>query len=368
MAIDILSLPELSDNFIEPAFDQTTTDVTELLLQDTALQNPLKAELDIAISNLTTSDGFLTGTLSQASIQSAIDDMPAVDANLTTAERDSLLSDLATIKTSMAAYDGVTTSVLANATGLLDHSDLMVQNLPIVGGTVNQALSLPKLIQSDIPGGLPTTFPGAPGFSGIPNFSGLSAVSAIPSLGLPDLSAVPGIPDASTLPGLNAPGVAVPSDVLTSLSGSILVPEFGGVGSLVTGNACLLAGAAVTGLTPTAGAVQGILDNITDTSALSGLVPSTSTTVSSFVPGLDSLATPFSDLGGGMSDIVGGEVGALNGAGCTTLAPSASGFQCESAGAAVSQANTITGMLKSQSTAKLVSSTATPTLGGIVGL
>lgn len=368
MTIDIPNLPEFGDKFTEPAFDQTTTDVSELLLQETALVNPLKAELDVAIPDLTTADSFLAGTLSQTSIQTAIDDMPAADVNLTVADRNSLLADLGTIKTSMAAYEGTTTTVLNNATGLLSHSDLMTQNLPIVGSTVNQALSLPNLTQSDIPGGLPTTFPGAPGLVGVTNFGGLGAVSAIPSLGLPALPAISGVPNASTLPGVNLPGVPVPSDVLTSLSGSILTPEFGGVGSLVTGNACSLGAAAVAGLTPTAGAVSSIANNITDTSALSGLVSSTSGTVSSFIPGLDSLATPFSDLGGGMGDIVSGEVGALNGTGCTTLAPAAAGFQCASAGASVSQASTITGMLTTQSSAKLVSSTATPALGDIVGL
>jgi len=285
MTIDIPSLPEAGDNITEPAFDQTTTDLSELLLQEDALLNPLETGLNLAIPDLATADGFLAGTLSQASIQSAIDDMPPADVNLTVVERDSLLADLSTIKTSMSAYEGTTTTVLNNATGLLDHSDLMTQNLTIVGSTVNQTLSLPKLIQSDIPGGLPTTFPGAPGLVGVTNFSGLSAVGAIPSLGLPDLPSIPGVPNASTLPGVNLPGVPVPDDILTSLTSSVLAPEFGGVGTSVVGNACSIAASAVTGLTPTAGNVQDILDNITDTSALSGLVSPTSSTVSSFIPG-----------------------------------------------------------------------------------
>lgn len=368
MTIDIPNLPEFGDDFIEPAFDQTTYDVSELLLQETALENPLKTDLDVAIPDLTTADGFVTGVLSQASIQTAIDDMPPADINLSASDRAQLLSDLETIKSSMAPYEGTTTTVTNNATGLLDHSDLMTQNLPIVGSTVNQALSLSKLVPSDIPGGLPTTFPGAPGLVGVTNFGGLSAVNAIPSLGLPALPAVPGVPNASTLPGVNLPGVPVSTDVLTSLSGSVLAPEFGGVGSLVTGNTSAIAAAAVTGMTPTAGAVQNILGNITDTSALSGLVTPTSNTVSNFIPGLDSLAPPFSDIGGGMGDMVNGEVGALNGTGCTTLVPAVPGFQCASAGTALSQASNITGMLTTQSSAKLVSSTATPALGDIVGL
>ncbi len=368
MALDIPSLPNIGDNITEPAFDQTTTDVGKLVLQQNATVNPLATDLNTAFTDFASANSFIGSSLSQANIQDAIDNMPAADIDLTTAERNSLLADLATIKTSMAAFDGPTQTAVNNTTSFIDHTDLMADNIPIVSGVVGQILILPRMIQTDIPNGLPSDFPGSTCFDTVTTtFNGMIAVAAIPTLNLPALDAVPSLPDVRTLSGINIPGVPDPDQVLTAFSGSILTEEFGGVGILLAPNAAAFAAATVTGMTPLAAAVDAIQANIGDTSALSGLVTSTAITTSTFTPAMDTLAACFSEILTAMNELVTSEQQALFAGNQTVLQKNITNT-CKSSFSAFGEGSSITSLITNQSGAKLISSTASTELATLLDL
>jgi len=368
MALDISSLPNIGDNITEPAFDQTTTDVGKLVLQQDATVNPLSTDLNTAFVDFASANSFINNSLSQANIQDAIDNMPASDANLTIAERDSLLADLATIKTSMAAFDGPTQTAVNNITNFIDHTDLMADNIPLVAGVVGQALILPRMIQTDIPNGLPSDFTGSTCFDTVTTtFNGMIAVAAIPTLNLPALDAVPSLPDVRTLPGIDTPGVPDPDQVLTAFSGSILAEEFGGVGILLAPNAVAFAAAAVTGMTPLAAVVDAIQANIGDTSALSGLVASTASTTSTFTPAMDTLGACFGEISTAMGELVTSEEQALFAENQTVLQKDITNT-CKSAFSAFGEGSSITNLVTNQSGAKLLSSTASTALATLLDL
>lgn len=368
MALDISSLPNIGDNITEPAFDQTTTDVGKLVLQQNATINPLSVDLNNAFTGFASANSFIGGSLSQVNIQDAIDNMPVADANLTTAERNSLLADLSTIKTSMAAFVGPTQTAVNNTTSFIDHTDLMSDNIPIVAGIVGQALILPRMIQTDIPNGLPSDFSGSTCFDTVTTtFNGMVAVTAIPTLNLSDLDAVPSLPDVRTLPGIDIPGVPDPDQVLTAFGGSILSEEFGGVGVLLAPNASAFADATVTGMTPLAATVDAIQNNIGDTSALSGLVASTASTTSTFTPAMDTLAACFSEVLTAMDELVTSEQQALFAENQTVLQKDITNT-CKSAFSAFGEGSSITNLITNQSGAKLISSTASTELATLLDL
>jgi len=371
MTIDIDSLPLPGEGITEPVLDQRDTDISFLSLEDDMVQNPLSSDLNTVIPDFETVNNLIqTGNLSQSTIDDAIFDVNSTIPNgveFTILDKINMLADLDTLKACTAVYAGLTPGALVGAQGLLEHSDIVGQNIGITDGVTSQLLTYPKMLTTDIEGGLPTTFPGIPQLSGLPNFQGLSAVPAIPSLGLPALDAVPGLPNLGTLPGVNLPGVPDADDVLKAVSGTVLAEEFGGVGCLVTGNSLPIAASALTGMNPLGGNVSDILAAGTDPIAMGGLVAPLSTNVAAFVPGLDDLAGPFGDMGGGLGSLLAGEQAALFGGGCVTISPLTSAAACASGFGSLASAASVTNGLKTSTGAKLVSSSATSSLDTLLG-
>jgi len=371
MTIDIDSLPLPAEGITEPVLDQRDTDISFLSLEDDMVRNPLSSDLNTVIPDLTTVNNLVqTGNLSQSTIDSAISDVQATLPNgveFTILDKINMLADLDTLKTSAGAYTGLTPSALVGAQGLLEHSNIVGTNIGITDGVTGQLLTYPRLLTSDIEGGLPTTFPGIPQLSGLPNFQGLSAVPAIPSLGLPALDSVPGLPNLGDLPGVNLPGVPDADDVLKAVSGSVLAEEFGGVGCLVTANSLPIVSSALTGMNPLGGNINDILAAGLDPIAMGGLVAPLSTNVTAFVPGLDALAGPFGDMGGGLGSLLAGEQAALFGGGCVTISPLTGATACGSGFGSLASTATVTNGLKTSTGAKLVKSSATPALDSVLG-
>jgi hypothetical protein len=110
-----------------------------------------------------------------------------------------------------------------------------------------------------------------------------------------------------------------------------------------------------------------VLSNITDTAALSALVPDASSIVNEFAPGLETLAPSFGDAGGAMGDMVSGEEAGIFGTGCSDVAGLAGAVSCESANQAKGLASSVVETAKIQSGAKIVSSIGTDNLKGALG-
>lgn len=364
MTIIIDDLPFPGEG-VTPTLDQRDTDILKLGLQGAMLQNPLADDLTAASNSFSSVNSFLTGNLSQSSIDNAIDlvSTTPTDVDFTTVIQTQMLDDLDTLKATASSYSGISQLATDSTSDLLTHTNLLTENIGVADGITNQILTFPKTLTSDIPGGLPTDFPGIPQLSGLTNFEGLSAVPAIPSLGMSALPSVDALPNLGDLPGVNTPGIPDPAAVLSAVSGSILSPEYGGVGSQVAANASTVASAAVAGFSPMNSNVSDILGATTGAD-LAAIASSFNTNVADLTPGLDTLAGPFGDTAGGVSGLLNGEQDALFGGGCSTLV---SGAGCGSASGALATTATVTNALKTQTGAQLIASTATPELSSILG-
>ncbi len=369
MPIDISSLPDY-DDIVVPSNDPKVTDIMNLALQGSVFQNPLASDLASATASASGVSGLVAGTgiLTQSSIQDLIDNLPLPDIDFTAADRTSMINSLTEMSTSSLPYEGFSSLMTDGLSRLTDHSNILSLNPSILTNTFAQTLQTPASILSDIPGGFPTNFPGVPDLTGIIPFPGLPALGAIPSLGLPSLDFIPSLPSLSDLPGVNLPGIPIADDILPSLGGSILSADFGGVGSLLSGNTSAITSAALTGLGPMGSVASDIASSITDTAALSALVPSASSVVTSFAPGLATLAPSFGDAGGAMGDLVSGEEAGIFGTSCGSTVGLVGAPSCNSASAAKGLASSVIETTKIQSGAKVISSVGTSSLKGVLGL
>jgi len=367
MPIDISSLPDFGD-IVVPSTDPKVTEIMNLALQEDIFQNPLASDLASATVSATGVDGLVTGVLSQTNIQGLIDDLPLPDFSFTATDRTSLINSLTGMADSALPYEGFSSLMTDGLSRLTDHSNVLSLNPSLLTNTIAQTLQTPASILSDIPGGFPTDFPGVPDLTGIIPFPGLSSLGAIPSLGLPSLDFIPSLPSLSDLPGVNLPGIPNVDDILPSLGGSILSSDFGGVGSLLSGNTSSITAAALTGLGPMGSVASDIAASITDTAALSALVPNASSVVTSFAPGLATLAPSFGDAGGAMGDLVSGEEAGIFGTSCGSTAGLLGALSCNSASAAKGVASSVIETTKIQSGAKVISSIGTSNLKGALDL
>lgn len=366
MTIDIGSLPLPGDNITEPLVDELQTDIMKLILEQDALQNPLRGDLDAAIPDLQSMNNLVQGSLSQSNIQSVIDNLPLPGPTFTMADRLTLIDSLVAIKETMQPYESSAQTAVNGATSLLDHSELMCANIPSVNAITSGIITAPKTIVSDIEGGLPSDFPGLPDLAGIPAFNGIPPIPNIPDLGLNAFDAVPGTTSAENLPGVNLPGVPDAPEVLRSFSGSVLSEEFGGAGLPAAQRLNAMSSAALTGATPLAGVVDDIADAGSDTATLTNLALSVPSTVSTFTPPMQTLADPFGGVGGGASSLVASEQSALFGGGCTEFETADINAGSCSTSDAISKAGALRGMLDTQTGASLLKSVSTPALSDLV--
>lgn len=339
MAFNFDSLAEVTASITEPFIPRQVADIGFGLLSGTMLQNPLQGGLGSSVSNLAGISSLASGSLSPANIATAA----------AIASGNPLL---------VIAINSITPS-LTNALSasnpvdnLLGHSNDMVASIPSVGSTINEMLSLP----ASLTGGFSSNFVTPPaGLVGLPNFGGTPTIPGIPGLGTVGIPSIPGLPNMGTLPGLSLPGVPNPTSILNGFAGSVVSPSFGGVGlPLSTGadilSGGLLSGGALGGFTGMGGLISDPLGNSSSIIGLAG--------------DLSLGAGDLSVFGGGMDSLLGGEVGSLLGGGCNPLG---GGVACGSTSSAMGQAQGLVGMAKTATTAKLVSSVATPSLNSALG-
>ena len=368
MTIIIDDLPDY-DDIVIPSDDPKVTEIMNLALQEGIFQNPLASDLSASTTSASAVSALTTGTgvLTQSSIDDIIADLPLPDFDFTAADRTSLINSLNGMAESALPYGSVSGLVTDSLTRLTDHSNILSSGPGILSGAISQTLQTPSSILSDIPGGFPTDFPGVDLLDGIPPFPGLDAIDAIPSLNLSALPAIPSLPSLSDLAGVNLPGVPNVNDIFPSLGGSILSSDFGGVGGDLSFNSFSINSAALTGLGPMGSVATDVLSNITNTAALSALVPDASSVVNEFAPGLETLAPSFGDAGGAMGDMVSGEEAGIFGTGCSNIAGLSGAVSCESAAQAKGLASSVIETTKIQSGAKIVSSIGTDNLKGALG-
>lgn len=366
MTIDISNLPDY-DDIVIPTSDERITEIMNLALEGDVFQNPIAGDLATSTASATAVGGLVGGVLSQSSIQGLIDDLPDTDLDFTAADKTSMINSLNGMAESSLPYEATSTLVTDSLSRLTDHSNILSFNSGVLCSAIAQTLQTPASIVSDIPGGFPTDFPGVPPLTGIPPFPGLPAVPAIPSLGLSALPEIPDLPSLSDLPGVNLPGIPNVDDIFPSLGGSILAPEFGGLGGDLSFNSSSINAAALAGLGPMGSVAGDIASNITDTAALSALVPDASSVVNTFAPGLEELAPSFGDAGGAMGDMVSGEESGVFGTSCTSVPGLTGAASCDSASQAKGVASSVTQTVTIQSGAKVISSVATPALKSALG-
>ena len=348
--------------------DTQAVNMGHLILQDNAFANPLASTLTPAVAEYTSiRDKVTTGNLSSSAVTTAIADITAEPTGgaFTAGKKAALLASLGVTDTTMIPYRGTAQLALDGASDLLEHSTNMTSSVLGVSGAISGTIDLPNMLESDIGGGLPTSFPGIPDLAGMAQFDGLPSVPAIPSLGLPALPSIPGIPSVENLPGVNLPGIPDGSTVMKSLSGSILAPEFGGVGSILSGNTGGISAAALTGMNPLDDIVGGVSGALGNDTALAALSDSAVSAVSSFAPGLDDLSSPFGDYGAGAEDLVGAEEQGLTGSSCSSPGLAVGGG-CGSAAAAYSQATAVQQVTKGAVGASLVQSVVTPEMQALL--
>ncbi len=339
-----------------------------LILQDSAFSNPLSGSLTPAVAEYTSvRDAVTTGDLSSSSVSSAISDIAVEPTGgaFTAGKKAALLASLGTIDTSMIPYRGTSQLALDGASDLLTHSTTMTASALGISGAITGTTDLPNMLESDIGGGLPTSFPGIPDLAGSAQFNGVPAVPAIPSLGLPALDSVSAITSAENLPGVNLPGIPDASDVMKSMSGSILAPEFGGVGTTLSGNTASIATSALTGMNPLGDVVGDVSGALGNSDQLAALSDSAVSAVTDFVPGLDELSGPFGDYGPSELSLVGAETDGLGGSACSSPGL-AVGAGCGSAAAAYSQATAVQAVTKSAVGSSIIQSVATPEMQAIL--
>ena len=370
-------LPEVDDFITTPVFDKNLTDITALALRGDVIRNPLSGGLNSAVGNLnnaisqisdvekkvsqakkTFQTGFRgvdrfnpPGVLSPAGLGSTVIGR-AQNAAKSNPQLASAMQTLKQGKSQMVA-------ALGQANRLLDHSNIMTSNVATVGGLINDAISTPSKFTSEIAGALPDSFPKKiPSFvkgGGIPNFSGLSLPS-IPNLDLPDIE-LPAMPNMANLPGVSIPGIPNPNDVLNGLAGSLA-----GVGPDLVGSISSYASK----LPDLAGDVAGIVGSLNTAplnlagdlvGALPASIPSPANLAK--LADFSSLTGGLGSMAGGISDLVGGEIGGVDGLACSQLSLGGACGGLPSIGAASGLASSLAGLAGTSTTAKLVDAVAT---------
>ncbi len=366
----IADLPESGDALPQPIYDQQTTNITALVLTNNAVENKLCGDLNKSTANLNSALRSFSAT--DAEIRRVRDHVRDTAVGMTPTYKTNLLNGL----NGMLNFKNTVSGALSQVGRFTDHSNVMTQNIAAVGAVVNDVIGMPKRLTSDILGALPSSFPAkipsyvlGPDKLPIPNFGGLN-LPTIPKFNISPTN-ITGIPDIKNLTGVSVPGIPDASKILKSFGASIAALAFGGVGKLLAGNMKKYSGVINKLAGGVSSQISGIASGISvdPTSQLDGIVD---------VPALPTLPTvdqlsDITDLGiatgavgglsSGMSEIVGGELGAMNGATCSVLAPG--GAACEGAPSisnAVGTANGLVNMTKTKTSAKLLASVATPAL------
>jgi len=369
MAIN--DLPETGDELTQPIYDQQTTNIAALVLTNNAVENKLCGDLTESISSARVARASFS--VKDSEIKRVRDHIASTPASSFSSqfEKDSLLSGLS----SMLNFGGGIGDVISQIGRFIDHTNMMIGNLPSIGGILNDAISLPTKLTSAIWDALPSSFPlQIPSFKlgldklPIPNFSGFSLPS-FPSINFPSIN-FPAFPDVTKLSGISIPGIPNPLDALKAFSGSVLGPAFGGIGKLFSGSMKALTG----GIAGLAGSVSGAIGSMVGAldidiaGALDGLFTLPS------LPSLPSLAEigdminlggmmdGIKNIAGGMSSIIGSELGAISGMTCSLFSPGAACGGSPSVSSALATATGLVSMAKTKSSAKLLASTATSAL------
>ncbi len=338
----ISDLPESGDGITQPLYDQQVTNITALVLTNNAIENKLCGDLTESVANLSAArNGF---NVPDADIRRVRDHVRDTAVGMTPEYKANLVAGL----DSMLNFKNAMNGAISQINRFTDHSNVMTQNIAAVGSVVNDVISMPAQLTSDIVGALPSSFPAKiPSFKlgpdklPIPNFSGVT-LPALPKFNIASVN-IPGVPDVANMPGVSIPGIPNPSDILKSFGGSIAAPSFGGVGKLLSSNMKKFSGVAKALSGGVSSQIAGISSGI-ESSLASQLQGSLTPPVLPSLPPVDQLSD-IADLGaatggvtslaGGMSDTIGGELGAMNGATCSVLAPGAACGGVPSVGNAV---------------------------------
>ncbi len=374
---DFDQLPEVSDFVKAPVFDKNLTDMTALVLKGDAIHNPLEGGLRNSIGKLNKSISKVSALQKkvQAAKEAAQNSGFGQDASSGVLGPDGLgagvLDRASGIAASNPALDSAMAAISAGKSNMvsalgqtnrmLDHSKLMTNNIPTIGGIVNDSIAAPYRFTSESLGSLPESFPNKmPAFlrnplggSNIPNFGGLSLPS-IPSLDLPDVS-LPAMPNVANLPGVSIPGMPNPTDVLKGFSGSLA-----GVGPQLTNTLSSYSNNLPDLTDSVSSIVEGI--NIAPLNPLDG-IPFTPPTLSpadlAQIADFSSLTGGIGSMGGGLGSIVGGEQAGIFSTTCSQLSLGGACAGLPSLSDASGLASSLANLSKTATSAKLVDAVAT---------
>ncbi len=371
----IHDLPEAGDEIIEPIYDQQITNITSLVLNNNATENKLCGDLNESAANLNASAGDFN--VPDAEIQRVRDHVASTPVGtspeFTSQYKDSLLEGL----NGVLGFNNKMKGALSQIQRFTDHSNVMVQNVTALGSVINNVISMPSQLTSDILGGLPSSFPSKiPSFKlgldklPIPNFSGLSLPS-IPKFNISSFS-IPGIPDINNLPGVSIPGIPNPADILSSFSASLSDISLGGVGKYLSGGMKKYSGVAKALAGKVSSAISGISSSIANSIANQelgslltdppfGIEIPTLSEISDMID-LSKVTGAISGLGKSMAKLIGGENGAMSGATCSLLMPGAACGGLPSISSAIGTATALSKMKDTVTSSKLLASVATPAL------
>lgn len=379
MATDFSFLPEVSDFIRNPVYDKNLTDITSLVLKGDAIRNPLEGKLRSSIGNLNNSisqvselqkrvqqakqarqdAGFgsdgTSGVLGPSGLGDGV--LGRAQGIAGTPGFEAAMAAMETGKNKMVA-------ALGQSNRMLDHSKLMTNNIPTVGGIVNGAISDPYKFTSESFGSLPESFPdlmpsfqrNALGGNVIPNFEGLELPS-IPSLDLPHVSLAE-MPNVAELTGVSIPGAPIADDVLKGFSGSLT-----GVGPQLT--------SAMSEYSKRLPDLTGKMSDIVERLNVSPLDPLDGIPLTPALPtpeeladiaDFSSLTDGMGELGLGAEDMVGGEEGGIFSMTCSQLALGGACSGLPSLSDASGLAGSLANLASTESTAQLVDSVATGSL------
>ena len=380
----IPELPEVTDLIKTPIYDKDLTDITALALRGNAIRNPLRGGLSNAVGNLrnsiseisavekkvakakntfrTAASGFdrftssASGVLGPGGLGSTV----LGRAQSVASSNPQLKSAISTLKAGKEKM----VSAMGQANRLLEHSNLITENIPQVGNIINDAIATPSKFVSDVAGALPSSFPDlVPSFDipgGFPNFSGLS-LPALPNLDLGSIE-LPSMPNIGDLTGVSIPGIPNPTDILNGFAGSVA-----GVGKDLVGSLSSYA-SKLPDLTST---VSGIVSSLNTTAVntvtgLASSIPAAIPTPANLASLADfsSLTDGLGEMAGGMGDIVGGEAGGVAAAACSSLSL---GAGCGSIAQAAGLASSIKNLASTATTGKLIDAVATGPLKSKLG-
>ena len=381
--IDFDKLPEVNDFFTTPVYNKNITDMTALALRGQATRNPLAGGLQDSIGNLNNAIGQISALekkmedakKAQQRTSFGVDRFTSITSGVLSTKglastqlgraenaarsNPTLQSAVSAMKTGKSQM----VSALGQANRMLDHSRLMTENIPTMGGIVNDAISAASRYTSDIPGGLPSNFPNKiPSYlrsatgGAIPNFGGLSLPS-LPNVDLPSIN-LPAMPNVTQLTGVSIPGVPNPTDILEGFTGS-----FTGAGPGLVG-----------GLKDYASKVPELTESVTDivdslnveplnalgdiaAPALPAAIPSPANLAS--IANFTDVTGGLGNLAGGLSGMVGGEQGGIFAATCSSLQLGGGCGGLPSLSDATGLVSSLTSLASTASTAKLVDAVTT---------